>query len=647
MTLRFKTAMALVMAASLMSSAQEASVVTPPDSLRSDTSYFEPMVVTATAVSAPAKTTASSISVITEKDIAQKQCATVADALKDVPGLFVKSNGGIGQATSVFIRGANSEQILVLLDGIILNNPIETGHQFDFSSLTTDNIDRIEVLKGPQSTLYGSDAIGGVINIITKKGSAKPSVNASMEAGSFGTFKENAGCASTGTYVGYSFNMSQVQSKGISAAAESYGNKERDGFANTALDGNISLYPSSHVKLGMTCRYNTAKTDIDNGGGVGNDDPNNVVKAEGLFVRGYAHIGLLDSNAWTQDVGYAFTKQDRINNNDIDSAHPLDYMRSSFHAQSWKADWKHTLAMLPYQTVVGGVDVYHEEGSSSYLSQSSYGPYSSLFAKKDMDIYSGYIQDIVSLFDCLTVTGGLRWDNNSQFNDKVTRRVTAAYYQKNIVGSDFDIKLKATAGTGFKAPSLYQLYSEYGDSALKPENSTGYDGGIELGWLNNLMHLDITGFYTTYSDLIDYNNTTWKYGNISGAKIKGVETELSVKPADYINMSINYTYTDARNTETDSALLQRPKHKAGVTVTCLPVKGAIVSGDVQYVGSRLDYPAITMNAYTLVNVRASYDLNAHISVYGRIENLFDKQYEVVKGYETPGRAAYAGVKATF
>jgi len=168
MTLRFKTAMALVvMAASLMSTAQEASVISPSDTLRNDTSYFEPMVVTATTVSTPAKTTASSISVITAKDIAQKQCVTVADALKDVSGLFVKSNGGIGQATSVFIRGANSEQILVLLDGIILNNPIETGHQFDFSSLTTDNVDRIEVLKGPQSTLYGSDAVGGVINIIT------------------------------------------------------------------------------------------------------------------------------------------------------------------------------------------------------------------------------------------------------------------------------------------------------------------------------------------------------------------------------------------------------------------------------------------------------------------------------------------------
>jgi vitamin B12 transporter len=467
-----------------------------------------------------------------------------------------------------------------------------------------------------------------------------------MEAGAFSTFKENAGCSNTGKYVGYSLSMSQVQSKGISAASASYGNIEPDGYANAALDGNVSVYPVSWLKLGLNARYNSAKTDIDNWGGIGGDDPNNVINAEDIYVRGYAHIALLENKAWVQDIGYAYTKQDQKNNNDIDSAHPAEYMRSSFHANTWKTDWKHTITLLPLQTIVAGVDIHHEEGSSLYYSISSYGPYSSVIGKKIMDIYSGYIQDVFSLNDRLYLTYGVRLDNNSKFNTKLTGRATAAYYQKDLCNG-LDVKLKGTAGTGFKAPSLYQLYSEYGDTMLNPENSIGYDGGFEISGHNGSIHLNVVVFYNKYTDMIDYNTSTFMYANISSAESKGIETELSAKPIDCIDCAVHYTFTKTRNLETNEELLQRPQHTWGFDCGYHPYKGIFLNGNVQYVGKRFDYGYITMPSYTLLNLRASLDLNSHITLYGRIENLLDKQYEVTYGYGTPGRSAYGGVKVAF
>jgi len=612
------------------------------------------IVVTATRDELPIEQVGSSITVVTAKEIEQQQKQTVADALRMVPGLDVVRSGGAGQTVSIFMRGGDSRHTLVLIDGVELNDPSTTGGEYYFGFLTTDNIERIEVLRGPQSTLYGSHAIGGVINIITKRGSGRPTGFVSAEGGSLSTAKESAGISGGTDLINYSLTLSRLDSSGISAAASRAGNSEADGYQNTAVAARLGIAPSQNSDIDISLRYTRSRNEADNGGGAGADDPNRVMRNEELQLRTQGTLLLLDDR-WEQKLGVSLNDLTRSDDNDRDAAHPLDFQRSKYQGQTLKFDWQHILRLHTTNTLLIGAETKEEKAQSRLYLESSFGPYASTWDEQSARTNGIYLQDQLNLWDSWFSTAGVRVDDHDRFGSKVTYRLTTAYLFKQT-----DTRLKGSYGTGFKAPSLYQLYDPAnGNVNLKPEKSTGWDVGIEQLLLERQIILGATYFRNEYKQLIDWELVdpiwfTGMYKNVAKASSEGVELTASYQPTDSVALRAAYTYNLARDTQTGAALLRRPKHKLTADINYrFWGKGNLNLGLV-CVGRRTDddfssWPAttVTLKGYTLVNLAASYDVTKNLQLFGRVDNLLDREYEEVLGYGTPGIGAYAGVKVSF
>jgi vitamin B12 transporter len=610
--------------------------------------HIDEIVVTATRLKTSEREVGSSVTVITADQIRQQQKITVLDVLKDVPALDVVQSGGPGTQASVFIRGAKSEHTLVLMDGVEMNDPSSAGRSFDFADLMVGNIERIEIVRGPQSTLYGSDAMGGVINIITKKGTGKPSGFVSAEGGSFKTFTERAGISGGTGLINYSFGISRLDTDGISAADEKDGNREKDGYENTTFSTRLGITPAKNFDADLILRYINTEADIDNSGGAGGDDPNNTADTKQLFLRTQARLSLFD-DLWEQKLGFSLSDHSRDYRNDIDADHPSDLDRSSYDGQILKFDWQHNLYLHESNTLTLGIETEKEKAKSSYYSESAYGPYTSTFAEENARTSGYYLQDQIKTWNDWFTTLGIRLDDHSDFGTKTTYRLASSYLIRQT-----STRLKGSYGTGFKAPSLYQLFSLYGDQDLEPEKGTGWDAGVEQIFYHELITLGITYFKNDFDDLIDFDSGTSKYVNVAKAETKGVETYLSARPSDDLTLRVSYTYTDTKDKDTGEKLLRRPKNKASFDANYRFLGKGNTNLEVLYVGKRDDYdysswPAarVTLGGYTLVNLAASYDVTRNIQVTGRVNNLFDKYYQEVFGYGTPGISGYAGIKCSF
>ena len=605
----------------------------------------EEVVVTATRIEIPASEVGSSVTVIPGSQIEEQQKSTVLEVLRTVPGLNVVKRQG---ATSVFMRGAKSEHTLVLIDGIEMNDPISPGRAFDFSYLTVDNIERIEIIRGPQSTLYGSDAIGGVINIITKKGKGAPGGFVSAEAGSYNTFSEKAGISGGSSLANYSLGISRLDTDGISAADKDDGNHEDDGLENTEVSARVGITPGDGFDLDVLLRWIDTDADIDNSGGPGGDDPNYTTQTRQLYFRSQASLVLLD-DLWEQKLGFSLTDYRREGHNDTDADHLDDLSRDSYDGKIVKFDWQHNLYLHETNILTLGVETEEEKGGSDYYSESVWGPYSSTFAEETARTNGYYLQDRITLWDSLFTTLGARVDDHSRFGTQTTYRVTTAYRIRQT-----GTTIKGSYGTGFKAPTLYQLYSVYGDETLDPEESIGWDVGIEQTISGGIVTVGATYFNNNFDDLIDYDTGLSKYVNITEARSQGVELFAALVPMDDLTLRASYTYTDTQDKATGEDLLLRAKNRFGLNVNYRLLERANVNLEITYAGKRYDndfstWPAtlVSLDPYTLVNLAASYDLTGNIQLFSRVENLFDEEYEEVNGYGTAGVSAYGGLKVTF
>jgi len=614
---------------------------------------LEEVVVTATRVETPIEEIASSMTVISSKEIERKKKTTVSEVLKGIQGLDVVQTGGLGSHTSIFIRGANSEHTLVMIDGVEVNDPISPGRSYDFAHLTVDNIERIEVIRGPQSTLYGSDAIGGVINIITKKGEGKPRLVLSAEGGTFTTFRESTGVSGGNKLVNYSLALSRFDTNGISAADKKYGNYERDGYENTSLSSRLGFAPKENLDVDFIFHYINAKTDLDNFGGVGGDDPNYVQKSKQILFKTQVGLSLFD-HRWTQKLAFATTDNDRDVKNKKDDQHPFDSERGHYDGQLIKFDWQHNLQLHKTNSLTFGLEYEEEEGESRYHWESLWGPGMSVFPKKTTNTKGYYIQDQIKLWDRFFATLGVRIDDHSRFGTETTYRIAPLYIIK-----ETGTRIKGTFGTGFKAPTLYQLFAPatlwgpIGNKDLKPEKSKGWDFGVEQDLLKNRVVLGATYFRNDFKDLIQYEMDQG-YINIAKAKTEGVELFSSVKPIDDLTVRINYTYTDTEDKTTGETLIRRSKNKFGLDLNYHFLKKGNANLGVIYVGKRDDKDfsispprRVKLDQYTLVNLAASYDISKNFQLFGRVENLLDKEYEEAKGFGTPGLSFFGGIKLSF
>ncbi len=590
------------------------------------------VLVSATKTESYQAQSGASTTVITANDLQKKGKRTVLEVLRDVPGISIMQYGSFGGSSSMYLRGTKPGHTLVLLDGIELNDPMKTDRSFDFAYLLADNIERIEVVRGAQSTLYGSDAMGGVINIITKKGEGAPKWQASLEGGSHNTFRETLGYSGSENKLSYSLSLIRLDTDGVSKAANG---AEDDGYENTTFSARLGYALFEEANLDFILRHVDAKYDYDDG--ANQDDPNKI----GWWKSTVGKLAFDQSvnSIWDYKLSLTCSETVRKYKDDPDAVDTTDNTHNWYIGDMKKIEWQNNIYPVDWSEITAGFEYEEERGFSD--GKASWDR----FDRKTMDNKGYYIQNQFKLWETLFVTPGLRIDDNHLFGTETTCKVSAAY-----LIPEAGTRLKANWGTGFKAPSLYQLYSpSYGDVTLNPDEGTSYDFGFEQDLFQDKVSFGLTYFNNDFENMVDWDSATWKYKNIDNVQTKGIELEASFKAAENLTLSANYTYTKTKDEDTGKELARRPKSQAGFDLNWMFLEKANVNLSGSYVGARWDDSANTrkMKAYTKVDLYGSYDLNEDLQVFGRIENLFDKTFEQIHGYAGAGISGYAGIKATF
>ncbi len=594
----------------------------------------------------------SSFSVIYEDEILSKGKPQVKDILQDIPGVNVVQTGSFGSATSVFTRGTESSHTLVMIDGVRVFDPMSTNAAFNFADVTLDNVERVEVLRGPHSTLYGSDAIGGVINIITKKGAGRPKAWSSFEAGSYATFKEAAGSDGEISGFHYSIACSRLDTEGISKADEKYDNDEKDGYRNTSISTRIDYEPHERISAGSTFRYTGSKTEIDDSGGYNGDDTNRKNVHEQTAVSGYLDLGLTDW--WTVDLRWLWMENKRSDKDYSDDVDTDEYLNSKYEGWNTSYEFHNVIRLKDLGTLSGGID-YDEQSGDSFLDSYSNGfTFMNDPSKVDDHNVGYYIQNKMDIGDRLHTIIGARLDDHSEFGTHDTYKVFGKYI------FDSDTSIRGGWATGFKAPSLYQLYDPAnGNTGLRPEESETYEIGAGQSLFEDRLQMESTYFYTELDDLIDWvlTNPAWftgRYQNVNRAKIWGIENMLVIKPLDQMEVNYTYTYLKTRNEQTRQSLDRRPRHKHVLSFDIRPARNTDINVTYLYVSDRKDrrwiggnQTQITLKHYHKIDLSGRYIVNENFEIFGRVENLLDEHYQEVDGYGVPGISFYSGGKVTF
>ena len=602
------------------------------------------VVVTTNRLNTPVSEVASSLTVITAKDLEQKQSQTVLDALDDVPGVELIKSGGPGQISSAFIRGGNAEHTLVMMDGIPLNDPLSTTREYDdLDQLSVDNVKQIEVVRGPESPFYGSNAMGGVVNILTQDGQGPPQGSFLFEGGAYNTFHETASAGAGDGAGNFFLSASRFDTAGFPAADKSFGNTVNDGDQNTSGFLKLGLTTLPDLESHFVGRYMQSHTGLSQGGGPDMDDPNYFADEKQFVVGNQSTLKLFEGD-WVQVMGLSFTDNNRLYNDKLDPAYPASFNQNgNYDGQAAQVSWQNNIKVVQGQTLVLGLQGQQEWGNSVYTSD--YGNDSVLANARTG---SFFVESQTAQGGRFFETLGARLDLHSQFGSYGTYHAGLAYFIPGL-----ETKLKATYGTGFRAPSLYQLYDPlYGNSHLSPETSTGFDFGFEQPFGKNAFTVGATYFHNDFNDLIDYDFTTNQYFNIDQAQADGVETFVSLKGIRDLTVRADYTYTHTLDLQTGQPLLRRPEHKAGLEAFW--TLGALDLGtSLEYVGTRSDVSFVNfvetnvvMPRYFLANLMASLKVDDHLKFFGRVNNLFNESYEEVWGFGTPALSVFMGTNVS-
>ena len=612
------------------------------------------IVVTATKVETPAREVACSLTVITGPELARTRRATVFEALQDVVGLSVVQNGGPGGAASVFIRGANNEHTLVLLDGIPLNDPINPSRSYDLAHLSLNLVERVEILRGPQSPLYGSDAMGGVINVITKKERGRPRFSLSGSSGAYGTAGADFGLSGSAGRTDFSLGLSAWRTAGVSAASIRYpGNAEKDGYRNLTMTGRLGYRLRADLDLEVMVRSVAARSEIDLFGGPYGDDPNSVQDYDSTLARALLR-GLFLGQRWEQTLSVSWTGSNRGLENPPDDLHPESSESGTYAGGLVQVAWQNNFYLSPSQTLAAGLELGRERASSRYVSAYPGGTYESAFPRQTAWTGGFYLQDQWKVRGAFFLTAGVRLDRHSRTGTALTYRLAPAF-----VFGKTGTKLRATLGTAFKSPSLYQLFAPptawgpIGNPALRPERVTGWDAGLDQDLLGGRVRLGLTYFSSAFRDLIDFDYLLG-YVNIGRASTRGLEAAFESRPLGpdrSLTFRASYTRLSARDEHSGAALLRRPRDKFAADCGARLAGRLDVLLSVLAVGARPDrdysaypYPVVTLPAYALVNAVLSTPVSPALDVFLRLDNIFGARYEMVWGYGTYGFGVSAGFR---
>jgi len=597
------------------------------------------IIVTANRIKEPLKETTSDVTVITEKEIKKMNVEWVADVLRKLPDLYIKQYGGPGKLTSIFLRtSTKSSDVLVMIDGIKVNSP--TTGDFDFSSLSVDEIERIEIINGPQSTLYGSEAMAGVINIITKKGKGKPRINLSLEGGSYGTYKPAFNLSGGTEKIDYRVTTFYYKNDGFSAYKDG---DEKDGYKNAFISGKFGFRPFKKLELEFLGRYYYDRSELDFGTEDGFnrclDDPDYIQRRHHLLISGKVKLNLTSN--WKQVLTFSRVKE-IINTKDPNDTYK--WWSSKITPAIYILDWQHNFFLSKNFIFIIGTEYRKEKGK--YESSTTYD--------EDIENKAIYMNSKIKLLNNnLILNGGIRYDNHQTFGEKTTYRIGFLY---NII--PYALKIKANYGTAFKAPTLNDLFWPntgwaMGNLNLKPEKAWAWDARIEKNFLDEKIKFSLSFFYQKYKNLIQWapvfpGSWIWKPQNIGKANIKGCELSFTFTLSKNFIIKSGYTYLDTENEKNNKYLIYKPMHKFSISGE-YKINNFSLFAEYIYTGER--YNDVNnqekLKSYSLINLSAEYKLNKYLKLFGRIDNLFNSDYEEVKNYGTPDCSFYTGIKFSY
>ena len=608
------------------------------------------VVVTATRTEQQLSEVGQTISVIDAEAIRRRQTDTVVDLLRNLPGVTFTRNGGIGTTTSIYIRGAESDQTVALIDGVKLNDPSSPGGGFNFGNLLVGNIGRIEVLRGSQSVLWGSQAIGGVVNITTAEPSDTLVANGRAEYGWHDTRELVGNLSQKFGRVSASVGAGSFHTEGLSAFSEDRGGTERDGYRNFGANAKVNVELTDEVSVDFRGWYSNGKVDLD-----GFPAPLFTLGDTNEYSRtreavGYSalNVALLDGRFHNR-IAVAYTDTKR-NNFDPDG--------SVF--ETFDATGRNT--RFEYQGIFDVNDAVRatfgaESENSRFTSVSSGG----LPTRGEARINSGYAELLAKPLTGLTTTVGVRHDQHDEFGGKTTAGASAAWTPNEGL-----TVLRASFSEGFKAPTLFQLQSEFGNQQLQPETARGWDAGVTQRLLGGKIELGATVFQRKSHDLINFvscfapftgvcvDRPSGTYDNVSRAEAEGVELTATLNPVEALIVQANYTHVEAEDRSSGRAtfgknLVRRPGETASALVDYRWAFGLETGATLTHVGESFDNASNKQRVpgYDVVDLRVSYPVMDMLELQARIENVLDEDYETIFRYGTPGRAAYFGVRLTY
>ena len=589
--------------------------------------------------------------VITQEEIKKHQWQTVADILHHLPGFSLVRTGGDGGTTTVFTRGASSENLLVLMDGARLNDPSGVGRGYDFAHLTTAAIERIELVLGPQNTLYGTDASSGVINIVSQRGSEETTGQIGFEASDEDTLRTQASLAGASGNLSYSLAGNYYDAKSISArAAVAPLEQEKDGYDNTTLRLGLDYRLQNNDQVSFSLANTDSDGDIDS---FDSDDPNYTSSYQQTSMSlSYRRVPEAGNWQWGIYLNGADTKRGNLDL--VDPAHPESSGTSRFKGESLGAEFRTQITLNQWSHLLLGLSHEQEEADSTSLSSSMFGAFES--ADQGETDTSG----IYALMHIASETGfdgdlGVRYNDHSVFGVETTYQASGGYLIESA-----KTRLRGSFATGFKAPSIYQLFSSYGNEALVPETNEALELGVVTRFAEDRGEFGATWFRNDYENLIDFffDPVTFvsNYRNINKAETEGTEVFAAYRTGKW-SLRISYADLDADNTSTPDLpipLIRRFDNKAGIQLQTTPTENLGLFCDVLFYGESLDtdfasWPAsnVVLEKYNLINLGLRYSLRGKLVLNLRGENLADESYVQVLGYNTIGRRIFAGAAYKF
>ncbi|MEM8634981.1 MAG: TonB-dependent receptor [Pseudomonadota bacterium] len=613
----------------------------PIEQSTAESDQLDAIIVTGTRFETPLDQLGQSVTVITAEAIEARQQIQVFDTLALVPGVQTSRSGPIGTTSTVFLRGAPSNTTLVVQDGIVLNNLAATSGGFNFANFDTSDVERIEVIRGAQSTIYGSDAIGGVVNIITRSGAEGLGGSASIEGGSFGTFRGHATILGGTDRLNGRVTVGGVRSGGFSAQSD---NDEDDGFENITISSRGAFKPIESLTLDGVIRYSDSELDFD---GFPTDFATS--NTEELNLAAFATHEALGGRL-SNRFGITFSTLDSINLNDeggdegdgipsevtfLQDGERLSYeYQGSFEATDW------------LDVIVGAE---REEAEASV-------PVAFVDFAEEVNQTSGYGLARVRPTDWIDLTAGVRHDANSQFGDSTTANAAG-----NVRIEQTGTILRGSYSEGFRAPSPGQLGANANnldaildaalDPALDPETSTGWDIGVQQTIPIFDTVLSVAYFQSDIDNLISFASVGPTFApaffNVDEVEIEGVEVTLSVSPFDGLQFEANYTYLEAVDAATGIQLDNRPENRATFDVSWAATDKLNVGAQLIVNGDETESFGDPLDDFVLLNLRADYALTDIITLFARIDNVTDTDYEDNSGFNAPNISAFGGIRARF